>query len=155
MELVKMTILQVLQARRVWRQVKPGKLACCILPRDDPGMAWFYILLAGICEMVWPIGFKYTDGFKTNYGLMAITLMIMTLSFALMSIGTAKGIHVGTAYAVWTGIGAGGTAILGMIMFREPHDLFRLLCIMLIILGAAGLKLRAPEPSTQKTHSLP
>ncbi len=107
-------------------------------------MAWFYLLLAGACEMIWPIGFKYTDGFKTHYGIMVITLAIMTLSFALMSIATAKGIHVGTAYAIWTGIGASGTTILGMVMYKEPRDAFRLICIGLIILGAAGLKLRSP-----------
>jgi quaternary ammonium compound-resistance protein SugE len=111
-------------------------------------MAWFYLLLAGLCEMIWPIGFKYTNGFKTNFGLMAITLAIMTLSFALMSIATAKGIHVGTAYAIWTGIGAGGTTILGMILFHEPRDAFRLACITLIILGAAGLKLKSPPVTT-------
>jgi quaternary ammonium compound-resistance protein SugE len=111
-------------------------------------MAWFYLLLAGLCEMIWPIGFKYTNGFKTNYGLMAITLAIMTLSFALMSIATAKGIHVGTAYAIWTGIGAGGTTLLGMILFHEPRDAFRLGCITLIILGAAGLKLKSPPAVT-------
>jgi quaternary ammonium compound-resistance protein SugE len=109
-------------------------------------MAWFYLLLAGACEMIWPIGFKYTNGFKTNYGVMAITLVIMTLSFALMSISTSKGIHVGTAYAIWTGIGAAGTAIMGMILFHEPHDAFRLCCITLIVLGAGGLKLRSPAP---------
>ncbi len=108
-------------------------------------MAWFYLILAGICEMAWPIGFKYTDGFKTHYGVMAITLAIMTLSFALMSIATSKGIHVGTAYAIWTGIGAGGTAILGIILYKEPRDVFRLACIALIILGAAGLKFRSGD----------
>jgi quaternary ammonium compound-resistance protein SugE len=111
-------------------------------------MAWFYLLLAGLCEMIWPIGFKYTNGFKTNYALMAVTLMIMTLSFALMSISTAKGIHVGTAYAIWTGIGASGTVILGMVLFHEPRDAFRLACITLIILGAAGLKFKSPPAAT-------
>jgi quaternary ammonium compound-resistance protein SugE len=107
-------------------------------------MAWFYLLLAGLCEMIWPIGFKYTNGFKSHYWLMAVTLAVMTLSFALMSISTSKGIHVGTAYAIWTGIGAGGTTILGMLLFHEPRDAFRLACITLIILGAAGLKLKSP-----------
>jgi quaternary ammonium compound-resistance protein SugE len=116
-------------------------------------MAWFYLLLAGACEMVWPIGFKYTDGFKTHYSIMALTLAIMTLSFALMSIATAKGIHVGTAYAIWTGIGASGTTLLGMVLFKEPRDAFRLICITLIIIGAAGLKLRSANPT--KTGSTP
>lgn len=117
-------------------------------------MAWFYLLLAGACEMVWPIGFKYTNGFKTNYGLMAVTLLIMTLSFALMSVSTAKGIHVGTAYAIWTGIGAAGTAVMGMILFSEPHDAFRIGCITLIVLGAGGLKFRTPVVNSNRQASV-
>ena len=78
---------------------------------------------------------------------MALTVAIMTLSFALMSIATAKGIHVGTAYAVWTGIGASGTTILGMMIYKEPRDAFRLACIGLIIIGAAGLKFRKAPPA--------
>ena len=127
-----------------YRNQLNGRLHTGPIPTSITLMAWFYLLLAGACEMVWPIGFKYTNGFKTHYGVMAVTLAIMTLSFALMSIATAKGIHVGTAYAVWTGIGASGTAIMGMILFHEPHDAFRLFCITLIVLGAAGLKLKAP-----------
>ena len=104
--------------------------------------------------MVWPIGFKYTHGFKTNFGIMAITFVVMMLSFALMSLATAKGIHVGTAYAVWTGIGVSGTTVLGMILFREPRDLFRLACITLIVAGAAGLKFRKATPSQNNPASV-
>jgi quaternary ammonium compound-resistance protein SugE len=118
-------------------------------------MAWFYLFLAGTCEMVWPIGFKYTDGFKSHYGIMAITIAIMTLSFALMSLATSKGIHVGTAYAIWTGIGASGTTLLGMLIYKEPRDAFRLICITLISLGAAGLKLRSPSPQQPPMSAQP
>src|ERR1700730_11606771 len=104
-------------------------------------MAWFFLLLAGACEMVWPLGFKYTHGFKVHVPAMVLTLAIMTLSFYLMSVATAKGIPVGTAYAVWTGIGAAGTAILGMMLFNDPRDAIRITCLILIIIGAIGLKL--------------
>src|SRR6185369_12802226 len=112
-------------------------------------MAWVYLLLAGLCEMAWPLGFKYTNGFKTNSGAMALTLAIMGLSFWLLAQATARGIHVGTAYAVWTGIGATGTALLGMMLFKEPRDLVRLLCLGMIIVGALGLKFLSPaDPTT-------
>ena len=107
-------------------------------------MAWIYLLLAGICEMAWPIGFKYTNGFKTNHGIGGLTAGMMVLSFALLSQATSRGIHMGTAYAVWTGIGATGTAIVGMILFKEPRDALRLACLAVIILGVAGLKFFSP-----------
>jgi quaternary ammonium compound-resistance protein SugE len=109
-------------------------------------MAWFFLLLAGACEMVWPLGFKYTNGFKVHAPVMVLTLAMMTLSFYLMSVATAKGIPVGTAYAVWTGIGAAGTAILGMMLFNDPRDAVRITCLTLIIIGAIGLKFW-PGPS--------
>src|SRR3954471_22306224 len=103
-------------------------------------MAWFLLLLAGACEMAWPIGFKYTNGFKSNYPFIAATMATMILSFFLLSQATNRGIHVGTAYAVWTGLGAAGTAILGMFLFNEPRDATRLVCLSLIIAGVLGLK---------------
>jgi len=109
-------------------------------------MAWIFLLLAGACEMVWPLGFKYTNGFKVHVPIMALTLAIMTLSFYLMSVATAKGIPVGTAYAVWTGIGATGTAVLGMAWFNDPRDWTRIACLSLIIIGAVGLKLFEKPP---------
>ena len=108
-------------------------------------MPWIFLLLAGLCEMAWPIGFKYTNGFKSNYSLVAVTMGIMLLSFWLLSVATSKGIHIGTAYAVWTGIGAAGTAILGIVLFKEPRDAIRLSCIALIILGVIGLKFGSPR----------
>src|SRR5207245_443471 len=107
-------------------------------------MAWLYLFLAGPCEMAWPLGFKYTHGFKTHYGVIALTMATMLLSFWLMSVATAKGIPVGTAYAVWTGLGASGTAVLGIILFNEPRDTIRLSCLALIILGVVGLKFLSP-----------
>src|SRR5215471_318164 len=103
-------------------------------------MAWIYILLAGACEMAWPIGFKYSGGFKNHSWVIVATLGIMLFSFWLMSKAIAHGMHVGTAYAIWTGIGACGTAILGMAFYNEPRDLVRIACLALIITGALGLK---------------
>jgi len=111
-------------------------------------MAWIYLVLAAVCEMAWPIGFKYTNGFKSNYPIAGLTMLIMLTSFLLLSQATSKGIHIGTAYAVWTGLGAAGTAILGIYLFHDPKDPIRLTCLSLIILGAIGLKFLSP-PSEQ------
>ena len=107
-------------------------------------MGWFYLFLAGLCEMAWPLGFKYTHGFKDHYPIVGLTFAVMIASFGLMSIATNKGIPVGTAYAVWTGLGATGTVVLGMTLFHEPRDVVRLCCLGLIIAGIVGLKLYAP-----------
>ena len=107
-------------------------------------MPWIYLIAAGICEMAWPLGFKYTNGFKQNYPIIGLTVVIMLVSFSLLSEATNRGIHMGTAYAVWTGIGATGTAILGMIVFKEPRDVMRVLCLLLIIGGVVGLKILTP-----------
>ncbi len=113
-------------------------------------MAWVFLFFAGLCEMVWPLGFKYTHGFRTHYPAVAGTFLIMILSFGLMSVATAKGIPVGTAYAVWTGLGAAGVAVLGMILFHEPRDMVRIGCLALIIIGVIGLKFLSPPDETSK-----
>jgi quaternary ammonium compound-resistance protein SugE len=107
-------------------------------------MAWLFLFLAACCEMAWPLGFKYTNGFKAHYPVVALTMATMILSFALLSLATNRGIHIGTAYAVWTGLGAAGTVIVGIYLFKEPRDLTRLSCLALIILGVIGLKFFAP-----------
>jgi quaternary ammonium compound-resistance protein SugE len=107
-------------------------------------MPWLYLFLAGLCEMAWPLGFKYTNGFRSNYPAIGLTIAIGLLSFWLLSQATYKGIPIGTAYAVWTGLGAFGTAILGITLFHEPRDLARLLCLGLIIAGVVGLKFSTP-----------
>jgi quaternary ammonium compound-resistance protein SugE len=109
-------------------------------------MPWLYLLLAGVCEMAWPLGFKYTNGFRSNYPAIGLTIAIGLLSFWLLSQATYKGIPIGTAYAVWTGLGATGTAILGILLFDEPRDLLRFSCLTLIILGVLGLKFLSPTP---------
>jgi quaternary ammonium compound-resistance protein SugE len=107
-------------------------------------MAWVYLLMAAACEMVWPLGFKYTNGFKEHTWAVVGTFGIMGVSFWLLSVAIHHGIHVGNAYAVWTGLGAAGTAVIGMILFNEPRDVMRLACLGLIILGAIGLKAVSP-----------
>lgn len=100
--------------------------------------AWFYLILAGICEIGWAFGLKYSEGF-TKIGVSIVTVLVMILSFVLLS-QAMKQLPLGTAYAIWTGIGAAGTAILGMVFLNEPRDLVRILCILLIVIGVVGLK---------------
>ena len=102
-------------------------------------MAWIYLLIAGLLEVVWAISLKYTEGF-TRLWPSVFTVAAMLLDFVLLS-QSLKTISVGTGYAVWTGIGAAGTAILGIFLFGESRDIGRVVCIMLIIAGIAGLKL--------------
>ena len=101
-------------------------------------MAWIFLVIAGIFEIVWAIGLKYSDGF-TKLWASVFTIVAMLISFYLLS-AALKTIPVGTGYAVWTGIGAVGTAILGIILFNEPRDAARIICILLIVAGIIGLK---------------
>jgi quaternary ammonium compound-resistance protein SugE len=102
-------------------------------------MAWFYLLIAGLFEVGWAIGLKYTEGFSRLWpSVMTIAAMILSLGFLGLALKT---LPVGTAYAIWTGVGAVGTAILGMYLFAEPANAMRLACIGLIVGGVVGLKL--------------
>ena len=105
-------------------------------------MAWVWLTLAGLLEIVWAVGLKYTDGF-TRLVPSAITAgaMIASVYFLALAVRT---IPIGTGYAVWTGIGAVGVAILGMILFGESRDALRLASIALIVLGIVGLKVLSP-----------
>ncbi len=102
-------------------------------------MAWFLLLAAGLMEVGWAIGLKYTEGF-TRLMPSLLTLTAMAISMALLGLAL-KTLPIGTAYAVWTGIGAVGTAILGIVLFGDPATMARLACIGLIVAGIAGLKL--------------
>ena len=102
-------------------------------------MAWFLLLAAGLMEVGWAIGLKYTEGF-TRLMPSVLTLTAMAISMALLGLAL-KTLPIGTAYAVWTGIGAVGTAILGIVLFGDPATMGRLACIGLIVAGIAGLKL--------------
>jgi len=101
-------------------------------------MSWVFLLIAGVFEIVWAIGLKYTDGFTRLWPSVG-TIVAMGVSFLFLSYAL-KVIPIGTAYAVWTGIGAVGVAILGMVLFGESRNAFRLLCILVIVGGIAGLK---------------
>jgi quaternary ammonium compound-resistance protein SugE len=102
-------------------------------------MAWIYLLIAGLFEVGWAIGLKYTEGFSRLWpSLTTIAAMILSLGFLALAL---KELPVGTAYAVWTGIGAIGTVILGIYLFGEPATAARLACIGLILAGIVGLKL--------------
>lgn len=107
-------------------------------------MAWIYLFIAGLFEIGWAIGLKYTEGF-TKLWPSVITIATMILSFYFLS-SAVKTIPIGTGYAVWTGIGAVGTAILGMILFNESKELIRIFFILLIIIGIAGLKIFSKVP---------
>ena len=102
-------------------------------------MAWIILVVAGLFEIGWAIGLKYTDGF-TRLWPTAGTVLSMVISLGLLGVAL-KTLPVGTAYAIWTGVGAAGTAILGMLLFREPATAARLACIGLILAGIIGLKL--------------
>lgn len=108
-------------------------------------MAWMYLFVAGLFEIGWAIGLKYTHGF-TRLGPSVVTIGAMIASFALLARALER-IPIGTGYAVWTGIGAAGTAAFGILFLDEPRDAGRLACIALIIAGVVGLKLvSSPTP---------
>ncbi|HEX8280802.1 MAG TPA: quaternary ammonium compound efflux SMR transporter SugE [Chthoniobacterales bacterium] len=105
-------------------------------------MSWAYLVIAGVTEVAWAIGLKQSDGWS-RFWPSVITAILMIVSFVFLSLAL-KTLPIGTAYAVWTGIGAAGTAIAGIIFFGEPRDLHRVLCIALIVGGVAGLKALSP-----------
>ena len=109
------------------------------MPVLTPAAAWIVLLVAGLCEIAWAVGLKYTEGF-TRPIPSAWTLAAMAASVILLG-WSLKVLPVGTAYAVWTGIGAVGTAVLGMLLFGESREVARLVCIGLIVAGILGLKL--------------
>ena len=104
--------------------------------------SWSYLIIAGMLEIAWAIGLKYTEGW-TRLVPSLITGALLVASFYFLSLAV-RTLPIGTAYAVWTGIGTVGAAILGMVLFDEPRDIVRVICIMLIIAGIAGLKLTSP-----------
>lgn len=104
-------------------------------------MAWLYLFIAGLFEVGWAIGLKYTQGF-TRLVPTVLTLASMAVSLGLLGLAL-KSLPVGTAYAVWTGIGTVGTAIFGIVLLGEPATALRLACIGLIVAGIVGLKLVA------------
>ena len=103
---------------------------------------WAALLAAGLLEVGWALGLKYSDGL-TRFWPTAATLAAIALSFALMAVAL-RSLPFGTAYAVWTGIGAVGSIIVGMLLYSEPTDPVRVVCLTLIVAGMIGLKLNSP-----------
>lgn len=106
-------------------------------------MAWIYLLIAGLFEVGWAISIKYSQGF-TKLGPSVATIALMILSFGFLS-RALRTLPLGTAYTIWTGIGAIGTVFLGIILFQEPIEVRRLTCIGLILIGVIGLRLVSPH----------
>jgi quaternary ammonium compound-resistance protein SugE len=105
--------------------------------------AWGVLIVAGLFEIVWSIGMKYSEGF-TKLVPSIMTFVAAGISFWFLA-AAVKVLPIGTAYAAWTGIGAVGAAVLGMILFKEPATVARIVCIVLIVGGIAGLKFLGPD----------
>lgn len=106
-------------------------------------MAWLYLFIAGLFEIAWAVGLKYSDGWTKLYPSI-FTVITMIASFFFLSI-SVKTLPIGTAYAVWTGIGTVGTVIYGLLFFNESSELIRIFFIFLIFAGIIGLKIFSPE----------
>lgn len=102
-------------------------------------MPWLWLIVAGLLEIAWAVGLKYTDGFARLWPSV-VTVTLMLASFWCLA-QAVKGLPLGTSYAIWTGIGAVGTAVAGILLFKEPATAARLVCMVLIVAGIAGLKL--------------
>jgi quaternary ammonium compound-resistance protein SugE len=107
-------------------------------------MSWFFLTLAGLCEIIWATGLK-KYGFTLTWGG-AMTVGMMLLSFVFLQ-QAMKELPLGTAYAIWTGIGAVGAVVVGMVWMNESRDLLRIICIVLIVIGIVGLKFLTPTAS--------
>ena len=107
-------------------------------------MAWVLLFIAGVLEVAWAIGLKYTEGFTRLWPTIA-TVAAMAASVALLGVAL-RSIPVGTGYAIWVGIGATGTAIMGMYLFGESREPLRLVCLGLIVAGVVGLRLVSQDP---------
>ncbi|MGH4052578.1 MAG: quaternary ammonium compound efflux SMR transporter SugE [Clostridium sp.] len=106
-------------------------------------MKWLFLVIAGIFEVFWAIGLKYSQGFaKPIWSVFTVFGMIASFYFLSLAL---KSLPLGTAYAIWTGIGTVGTVILGIVLFKEPMDAMRLICIGFIIIGIVGLKIVSPN----------
>jgi quaternary ammonium compound-resistance protein SugE len=111
-------------------------------------LAWFALFVAGLFEIVWAVGLKYTDGFTRLWPTVG-TALALVASMGLLALAL-RTLPLGTAYAVWTGIGTVGTAILGIVLFEEPATVIRMACITMILAGIIGLKL-VSAPTTTST----
>jgi len=106
-------------------------------------MAWIYLIIAGLLEIGWAIGLKYTEGW-TKLFPSVLTVLGMVASFYFLSLAL-KVLPIGTAYAIWTGIGTVGAAVLGMLIFGDSREAIRIVCILIIVAGIAGLKITTSQ----------
>lgn len=104
-------------------------------------MHWTWLIIAGLLEICWAVGLKHTQGFTRPWAT-TVTVVLMIASFWCLA-QAVKGLPLGTSYAIWTGLGAIGTAILGIILFKEPATFARIFCLLLIVAGIIGLKVTA------------
>jgi quaternary ammonium compound-resistance protein SugE len=142
-----------MQIKRLHGEISALRFTCLTLPasnqsprialRGPLAMAWFSLFMAGVLEIVWALGLKYSDGF-TRLWPSVITLAAIAMSFALLGM-SLKSVPFGTAYAIWTGIGAAGAAVAGMMLFGESADWARVGCLLLIVVGTVGLRLVTPS----------
>ncbi len=109
-------------------------------------MSWVFLFVAGLLEIGWAVGLRYSEGFTRLWPTVG-TVVALIASMALLGL-SLRTLPLGTAYAIWTGIGTVGTAILGIVLFREPATTMRLVCIAMILAGIVGLKLFSPASST-------
>jgi quaternary ammonium compound-resistance protein SugE len=123
----------------MWNWIRAFTAENSIIAAPENPMPWILLILAGLFEVGWAVGLKYTEGFTKLWPSVGTTLAII-LSMGLLGLA-ARSLPIGTAYAVWVGIGTVGTAIFGMVIFHEPATLLRILCLALIVAGALGLKL--------------
>lgn len=115
-------------------------------------MAWLLLIVAGLFETAWAIGLKYTQGF-TRLGPTIFTITTLAISMYLLGLA-ARTLPMGTAYAVWVGIGAAGTALLGMMLLNEPVSFGRICFLILLLLAIMGLKWTTPDPNPAPNRSL-
>lgn len=117
--------------------------------------AWIVLVIAGALEVAWAIGLKYTDGFNVRARPIAcaLTLIAMVASMYMLSLAV-RIIPIGTGYAVWTGIGAAGAAVLGIALFREPASAARLVCLLMLVAGIIGLKVFTPMPARPQATAM-
>jgi quaternary ammonium compound-resistance protein SugE len=108
-------------------------------------MSWLLVIVSGLLEVAWALGLKASHGFS-RLGASVFTLVTMLASFTLLSVAV-RNLPLGTAYAVWVGIGAVGTALVGMTYYGEPASVARLACLVLVVAGIVGLKLTSPGAS--------
>ena len=111
-------------------------------------MSWIYLLIAGITEIIWAVGLKFADGF-TNFVPSLVTILFIAISFLLFATAM-KTIPIGTAYAVFTGIGAAGTAVVGIVLFNENASLEKMFFLLLLLVGIIGLKVLDSKESPRK-----